>query len=57
MRKFFETGCLITEWCARLIFITGILIAPLKAQQLSLQAVVTPSTVILKDGSAVVSLH
>ena len=31
----------------------GILIAPLKAQQLSLQAVVTPSTVILKDGSTV----
>ena len=53
MRKFFETERLISYWCTRLIFITGILIAPLKAQQLSLQALVTPSTVILKDGRTV----
>src|SRR5277367_6707540 len=35
------------------VLVAGILQAPAHAQQLSLQAIVTPSTIILKDGRPV----
>src|SRR6202158_6601864 len=42
----------------RLALVAVILIAPLQAEQVSLQAIVTPSTTISKDGHAVLfALH
>jgi hypothetical protein len=42
----------------RVAMVAGILISPLHAEQISLQAIVTPSTTILKDGHPVTfALH
>jgi len=53
MKKIFKKGSVKSHCFLRLIFITAVLITPLKAQQVSLQAIVTPSTIILKDGRTV----
>jgi len=42
----------------RVAMVAGILVSPLHAEQISLQAIVTPSTTILKDGHPVTfALH
>ena len=53
MKTFFKKESVICHCFLRVIFITAVLIAPLKAQQISLQAIVTPSTIISKDGRTV----
>jgi hypothetical protein len=53
MKTFFRKESVMSHCCLRLIFVAAVLIAPLKAQQISLQAIVTPSTIILKDGRTV----
>ena len=53
MKTFFKKESVKSHWYARLIFIAAVLIAPLKAQQVSLQAIVTPSTIISKDGRTI----
>ncbi len=55
-RQGLRTGIRITT--TRLALAATILLAPLQAQQVSLQAIVTPSTTISKDGHPVLfALH
>src|ERR1700751_3661671 len=49
---------LLSRSAFRVVLLSAALAAPALAQQLSLQALVTPSTVVLKDGHAVTfALH
>lgn len=58
MKKFSRTICGGQRLLFRWVLVVGILIAPLRAEQVSLQSLVTPSTTILKDGRPVTfALH
>ncbi|MGH9547282.1 MAG: hypothetical protein ACRD23_18905 [Terriglobales bacterium] len=58
MKEFSEKIHIVHGGLLRTLMVAGILIAPLRAQPVPLQALVTPSTTILKDGRPVTfALH
>ena len=58
MKEFWEKIHIVHGGLLRTLMVAGILIAPLRAQPVPLQSLVTPSTTILKDGRPVTfALH
>src|SRR5712692_8638639 len=53
MKELPRTRRAASGWMIRVALIAVILRAPVQAEQVSLQAIVTPSTIILKDGRPV----
>jgi hypothetical protein len=58
MKEFSRNRPIVFRWIIRVALATAMLSVPVRAQELSLQALVTPSTIILKDGRPVTfALH